>query len=315
MLLPLRTVFFGTSDVALPSLELLAEDPAFHIVAVVTQPDRPAGRKHVLTASPIKELAIKLSLPILQFERIKSEEALTALRELQAPLAVVMSFGQIIPQAALDLYALGAINIHPSLLPKYRGASPIAAAILHGDTKTGVTIMKMDALMDHGPIYAQVHTSVEPQDTTETLSERLSHVSATLLQKTLHLAFIDGSLQPQEQDHTQATTVGLFQREDGLLDWTKPAIALERQIRAYHPWPGSYTAFEGKRLKIFRSILGTPTSRDPGTTFIEDTLPAVACGDGVSLFLTNVQPEGGNMMDGATFLRGRKEWADGNMKE
>lgn len=305
---PVRTVFFGTSEVALPSLEALASDPLFTIVSAVTQPDRPVGRKQELQASPVKETALRLGLPLIQFERVKDREAIETLRALNAPLAVVVSFGQIISQEILDLYPLGVINVHPSLLPRHRGASPMAGAILAGDTTTGVSIMKMDALMDHGPVYAQAEAPIEPTDTTATLSARLSKLGASLLLETLHRLIENPALPAEEQDHGHATIIRRFTKEDGLLDWNKPAEVLERAVRAYHPWPGTYTVIDGKRLKILASSVGTKTDHSPTTRFIAHNLPAIACGDGTSLILLQAQPEGGNILDGKTFLRGRPGW-------
>lgn len=305
---PVRTIFFGTSDVALPSLEALAQDSAFALVAVVTQPDRPVGRKQLLEASPVKQTAERLNLPLRQYERVKEPTVIEELRALNPTLGVVVSFGQIIPQALLDIFPLGVINVHPSLLPKYRGASPMAAAIIAGETTTGVSIMRMDALMDHGPVYARVEAPILPEDTTPTLSERLSKVGASLLMETLHKLLANHDLPAEEQDHTKATIVRRYTKEDGLLDWQRPAPFLERLVRGYVPWPGTYTFFQGKRLKILKSMVGPATDLEPGTTFIAEKLPAVAGGNNDSLLLTLVQPEGGSIMDGETFLRGRPTW-------
>jgi methionyl-tRNA formyltransferase len=256
----------------------------------------------------VKNLGPSLGLPLFSFEQVKSDEALTSLQAPQADLAVVMSFGQIIPQRILDLFPLGVINVHPSLLPKYRGATPINGAILNGDKETGVCIMKMDALMDHGPVYATERIAIEPTDTTGSLSERAAKIGADLLMRTLHQAFIEKNLLPVEQDHTQVTTVGLLKREHGLLDWTKSAEVIERTIRAYDPWPGTYTLFQGKRLKVLGSRIGPPTSLTPGQTFIEKGSPAITCGNQSSLLLTHLQLEGGKPTDGISFIRGHAEW-------
>lgn len=302
---PVRTIFFGTSDVAIPSLEAIAADTIFQIVAVVTQPDRPVGRTQVMQPSPVKQTAERLGLPVLQFEYVKSAEAVQKLRDLHPALGVVVSFGQIVSQDILDLFSLGVINVHPSILPNYRGASPMAAAIIAGETTTGVSIMRMDALMDHGPVYTCIEAPIYPEDTTPTLSERLSHIGATALVKTLRQIVENPDLPAKEQNHSQATNVKRFTKEDGLLDWQKPANVLERLVRAYEPWPGTYTFFQGKRLKIRACKIGPSTDQLPGQTFVQDDLPAIACGEGTSLLLTRVHPEGGSLMDGATFLRGR----------
>lgn len=288
-----RVVFYGTSLFSLPTLQALANDPTVNVVGVVTQPDRPAGRQGKLTAPPIKELAQKLNIPVLQFEQVKSDEAYTALNALNADIAVVASFGQIISQRVLDLYPRGVLNVHPSLLPTYRGAIPMTAAIRDGLTETGITIMCMDALMDHGPILLQANAAIEPTDTTETLSERLAVQGAELLLRALH-GYLDETIQPVEQNHVAATFVKLLSREDGLLDLNKPASELERLIRAYTPWPGTYTIYQGKRLKILRAHVGTT----------EENAFHLVCGNGSSLVLDEVQPEGKKPMNGDAFARG-----------
>ncbi len=289
-----RVVFYGTSLFSLPSLEALALDPTLSIVGVVTQPDRPAGRQGTLTAPPVKVTAERLGLPVFQFEQVKSDEAYEVLKTLQADVAVVASFGQIISQRVLDLYPRGVLNVHPSLLPAYRGAVPMNAAIRDGLTETGITIMLMDALMDHGPILAQMKTEIFPTDTTETLSERLSKTSASFLVQTLH-AFLEGAVTPQEQDHAAATFVKLLSREDGKIDLSKSAIEIERLVRAYTPWPGTSIEYKGKKLKVLKVHVGTELKTDE---------LAVACDDGSILVLDEVQPEGKKPMPGKAFLRG-----------
>ncbi len=307
---PLRIVFFGTSEFALPALKTLVLDPECKVTAVVTQPDRPVGRAQTLTAPPVKQQAIEHGISVVQFERVKSEEAYEALRAIPADLAVVASFGQLIPQRVLDLYPCGVLNIHPSLLPLYRGAAPMTAAIRDGLTETGVSIMKMDAQMDHGPVYLQVTHPIEPTDTTPRLSERLAQIGAELLTQVIHKAILEETLKAIPQDDSKATVVSLLRKEDGLIDWQKPADTIEQLIRAYTPWPGTYTLFEGKRLKILEAQLGDLSSLAPTQTLEIGDLPAVVCGDGSLLLLTQVQPEGGTVMDGKTFLRGRSRWGE-----
>ncbi len=291
-----RVVFYGTSLFSLPSLEALALDSTVCVVGVVTQPDRPAGRQGVVTAPPVKVTAERLGLPVFQFEQVKSDEAYEVLKTLPADVAVVASFGQIISQRVLNLYPQGVLNVHPSLLPAYRGAVPMNAAIRDGLTQTGITIMLMDALMDHGPILAQMKTDIFPTDTTETLSERLSKTSANFLVQTLH-AFLEGGVTPQEQDHAAATFVKLLSREDGKIDLSKSAIEIEQLVRAYTPWPGTSVDYKEKRLKVLRAH----TSPEPKPT--EFTL---TCGDGSLLVLDEVQPEGKKPMSGEAFLRGQR---------
>ena len=184
----------------------------------------------------------------------------------------------------------------------------MAAAILAGETETGVSIMRMDALMDHGPVYTAVKAPIHPEDTTPSLSERLSALGAKLLLQTLHELVKNPSLPAQEQNHTEATIVRRFTKEDGLLDWNKSAKTLACAVRAYHPWPGTYTIIDGKRLKILASTVGPTVDDAPGTQLIINNLPAIACGEQTSLILQHVQPEGGSPMDGKTFFRGKLEW-------
>lgn len=290
----IRVVFYGTSVFVAPCLEALVQDPTLSIVGVVTQPDRPAGRNGTLTAPPMKELAQKLGLPVFQFEQVKSDEAYAVLETLQADVAVVASFGQIISQRVLDLYPRGVLNVHPSRLPAYRGAIPMTAAIRDGLTETANTIMLMDAKMDHGPILSQRTTSIDPRETTGTLSERMFKESASQLIETLH-DFLDGKIKPQEQDDAAATFVKLLSREDGKIDLQSPAIVIDRLIRAYTPWPGTTVEYLGKRLKILKAhVSTTPNPKELTLT----------CGDNSLLVLDEVQPEGKKPMSGDAFLRG-----------
>jgi len=302
---PIRLWFFGTSDFAVPIFERLANDSRFTITAVVTQPDRPVGRKAILTAPPIKTAAQAHTIPVFQFEQVKSDDAFAQLKEQPVDLAIVASFGQIIPQRVLDLSPHGFINVHASVLPFYRGASPITAAIKNGDAETGITIMLMDARMDHGPILAIEREPITENDTTETLSARLAKRGAALLLETV-FRYLDGDLKPQEQDHARATTVKLLRREDGLIDWTQPAEAIERTVRAYDPWPGTYTIVDGKRLKILQTAVGPQTDRTPGTFFLNENRLTVACGERSSLLIQKLQPEGKPVMDDIAYLRGHR---------
>lgn len=299
-------VFFGTSDFAVPILERLAADGRFEVRAVVTQPDRPVGRKAVLTEPPAKIAAKQLGLTVLQFEQVKSDEAYEALKAVPMDAAAVASFGQIIPQRVLDLAPKGFINVHASILPAYRGASPIAAAIKNGDSETGVTIMLMDALMDHGPALSVAKEPVNAEDTAMTLSARLSRLGADLLPDTI-VGYIEGMIKPQEQEHEKATKVKLLTREDGLIDWTQTADAIERMIRAYDPWPGAYTMVDGKRLKILKARLGQATTERSVSFYkTNDGQLAAACGGGTSLVIDRIQPEGKPAMSGQAYANGRR---------
>lgn len=293
----IRVVFYGTSTFSLPTLRALANDPTLQIVGVVTQPDRPAGRQGIIAVPPVKQLALERSLPIFQFEQVKADAAYEALTLIQADVAVVASFGQIISQRVLDLYSRGVLNVHPSLLPAYRGAIPMTAAIRDGLAETGITIMLMDASMDHGPILSQIKTPLLPNDTTETATERLSQVGGELLVTTLH-EYLDGKIDPQEQDHSQATFVKLLSRENGKIDLTKSAAEIECLVRAYTPWPGTTLEYKGKKLKVLKAHVGVELNNDE---------LAVTCGDGSILILDEVQPEGKKPMPGVAFLRGLRQ--------
>ncbi len=304
---PIRVLFYGTSSFAVPILSTLAQDERFALVGVVTQPDRPVGRHAEVQASPIKERALELKLPVLQFETVKSDEAFEALQKVEADVAVVASFGQIIPNRVLTLPAHGMVNVHGSLLPAYRGSSPIAAAIKNGDTETGVTIMQMDDKMDHGPTLAFAKEAILPTDTTSSLEKRLAILGAKTLPDIL-FQYVNGTIKPTEQDHTKATVVKLLSREDGQIDWTQNADALERQVRAFCPWPGTFTLVDGKRLKIFKTMIGQTFDLASGSQVIDEGLPAIVCGDHRALRLVEVQPEGKNLMDGSAYLAGHPNW-------
>lgn len=291
----------------MPILRRLAEDARFEIIGVVTQPDRPVGRKAVMTPPPIKEEALRLHAPVFQFETIKSPEALDALKTLSADAYAVASFGQIIPKQVLDLPKFGAINVHASLLPKYRGASPIAGAILEGEKETGVSIMLMNEKMDHGPVLAMAKEPIKPNDTTESLSKRLAELGAGILPDTIE-GYIRMEIAPVPQDHDQATFVKILSREDGRIDWSKDSKELERMIRAYAPWPGTFFELDGKRVKILQAVIGPETDKPSGERLVSDGFPAIACGDGSSLVLKQIQPEGKSPMSGEDFLRGNEGW-------
>lgn len=305
----MKTIFFGTSNFAVPILRRLAEDARFEITAVVTQPDKPAGRKGALRKPPVKLEAERLGLPVLQFESVKSDEAFQKLSALRPDIAAVASFGQIIPRRVLDIPKHGCLNVHASLLPAYRGASPIAAAIAAGDSETGISIMLMDELMDHGPILATAVEPIRPNDTTEALEKRLAELGAGMLPDVM-AGFAQGSIQPVEQDHAKATKVPLLTREHGRLDWNKTAAELERLVRAYSPWPGTFFELDGKRIKVLEAKAAAGDQGKPGTRIVAEGLPAVVCMEGV-LTLTKLQPEGKPPLEGAAFLRGARNWISG----
>ena len=300
-----RVVFMGSPDFALPILCRLVEE--YDVVGVVTQPDRPAGRGKTLQPPSIKILAGELNLPVIQPIRLKEALAWRTLQEWQPDLIIVAAFGQILRQNVLDLPRFGCINIHASLLPRWRGAAPIQAAILNGDASSGVTIMKMDAGIDTGAVLAQVVTSIDSQETAVTLSKRLSGLGANLLMKTLP-DWLAGNIVPQEQDNSLVTYARMLKKEDGAMDLSHPAYELERAVRAYTPWPGSYISYKGNPLKVLKAcVLKDGTTQAVGTHTVHNGLPAIATTSGW-LLLNEVQLAGKQAMSGEVFLRGARAW-------
>lgn len=305
-----RLLFFGTSNFATPSLTALARDGRFQIVGIVTQPDRPVGRHAELTPPPIKQAAMKLGFDtIVQPEKIKDESFQEWIKEIgpTCDAFVVVSYGKILPQWLLDLPQHGVVNVHGSLLPRWRGASPIQSSIAAGDKISGVTIMKIDALMDHGPILVQATEEIRPDDIGDTLHDRLAELGGQALPDAL-AGYLDKTIKPQEQNHELATPCKTLNRDDGKIDWTKSAEEIERLIRAYNPWPGTWTEWNGKRLKIARAVVAQiankPTENPFGIIFSDDRRLIAHCGHGTALELVEVQPEGKSMMTGLGFVNG-----------
>lgn len=300
----MRVAFFGTSPVSAPFLERL--DQSHRVVAVATAPDKGSGRGLKPRPSAVAQTAVRLALPVLKPERLKGNvELAAALRELSPDVSVVVSYGKIIPPELLSLPALGTVNVHYSLLPKYRGASPVQAAILAGDRETGVSIMLMDELLDHGPILTQARVPVGPDETAPELFAKLNAAALPLLLETLE-RYASGSLVPVQQDHRRATACGLVVKEDGRVNWQRSAGELYRAFLAYQPWPGLWTTWNGKVLKVTRCAPSpTQTAGAPGTVLAGG---AVACGSG-TLRLDTVQLEGKKETPVADFLRGHRDFA------
>jgi methionyl-tRNA formyltransferase len=299
-----RLVFMGSPEFALPTLRLLAE--SYPVVGVITQPDRPSGRGKVLTPPPVKQLALELGLPLIQPERLRHPEAMQMLSDWQPELIVVAAFGQILRQEVLDLPRFGCLNVHGSLLPRWRGAAPLQAAILNGDTETGITIMRMDAGVDTGHLLSQCSLPIRPDETAASLSSVMAELGARLLLETLP-AYLSGNLQPQPQDETLATYAPMLQKEAGRLDFQLPAIELERRVRAFNPWPSAYTFYQEQMLKVHRARTVADEGGLPGTRLVFQGVPAVACAEG-SLVLDEVQPAGKKPMPGRVFLQGARAW-------
>jgi methionyl-tRNA formyltransferase len=342
---PLRIIFLGTAELSCASLEKLVGAPAsstarlkedtqragsetgapFSVVAVVTQPDKPKGRDLKLTPSPVKVLAEKFQLPVLQPLKARDEKFISELRALQPDLLVVVAYGQILPQTLLDVPQFGCVNIHTSLLPKYRGAAPIQWAIADGETETGVTIMKMDAGLDTGPILSTRRTPIFPTDNSQILHDRLAQLGADLLVETIPF-FVAGKITPQPQPAEGSTYAAKIKKEDAHIDWKQPAQKIWNRLRAFTPWPGAFTFFRsaGLRhgslmaaappragpeagapvlLKILRAEVFEMTG-EPGTILSsEKTGIVVACGEN-SLRILELQREGGKRLVAADFLSG-----------
>jgi methionyl-tRNA formyltransferase len=299
-----RIIFMGTPEFAVSTLKALAD--AHQVVGVVTQPDRKAGRGRELRPSLVKEVALERNLPLFQPQTLRTPEAVAQLAAWEPDIIVVAAFGQILRQGVLDLPPYGCLNVHASLLPRWRG-NPLAAAILAGDEVTGVTIMKMDAGLDTGPILAQRKAPVHPDDTYATLEERLSQIGAELLIETLP-AYLAGELVPQPQPEEGMTYAPQLRKEDGQIDWRKSAVELDRQVRAVTPWPGASTTLQGKRLKILQAV-PLPNWRGdapPGTIVTLADGCAVATGKG-ALRLEMVQLAGKRPMDIEAFLCGQRD--------
>jgi methionyl-tRNA formyltransferase len=308
-----RIVFMGSPDFALPSLRALAAQGEkkrnqYQIVGIVTQPDRPAGRGRKLTSPVVKQLANELGLPIIQPEKLNIPEAMEKLNEWSPDLIVVAAFGQILKPSMLELPKHGCINVHASLLPRWRGASPISAAILHGDLETGVTIMKMDEGMDSGPILSQCAIQLNILDTTGFLSETLSKIGADLLVKTLP-GYLSGKITPQPQSEAGVTHAPAMKKKDGQLQLSDLAVNLVRRVHACNPWPGAAMDFEGEPLKIHRAHVENIAyaAAEPGSRIIVGGQPAVMTAEG-AFVLDEVQRPGRKIIHGKDFISGRPKW-------
>ena len=294
----------GSPAFALPSLQALAED--YSVVAVVSQPDRPAGRGRKRAAPPTKIFASEAGIPIYQPERLRDPNAISWIAKLRPKLLVVAAYGQILPQSLLDLPENGSLNVHASLLPLWRGAAPIQAAIQNGDKQTGVTIMQMEAGLDTGPILSQRAIVVEAEDTGGSLTKRLSHIGADLLIETMG-SYLAGDIAPRPQDDTLATYAPMLSKRDGELDLQATAEQLARKIRAFDPWPGTFIMWGDRRLAIKRAHSASFNGAATGKVTMIGNAPAVATGEGV-LVLDAVQPAGKREMSGEAFIRGAPDF-------
>jgi methionyl-tRNA formyltransferase len=334
-----RIVFFGSPAFALPALQALL-DANREVVAVVTQPDRPAGRGHATSQPPVKSLALEHGLPVLQPENVSTPESVEVLRAFRPDVFVVAAYGQILRQRLLDVPARGSLNVHASLLPRHRGASPIAAAILAGDEVTGVTVMEVVRALDAGPMVSRVEVPISPFDTTGTLEPQLASAGGRLLDDTLD-AWYSGSLLGQPQDDALATYAPQLSRGDARLDWSLPAVDLWRRVRAFHPWPVAFTTFRGEELRILDAWPLPGSGSDvPGTVLPPETLPSEASVDASTrrsrgfpysasgaeetfsvqtgtggLAIRQLQRPGRRPVSGMEFLRGQRDFVGAKLGE
>ncbi len=308
-----KTVFIGTPDFAVPSLEKLIQDDRFEILGVITQEDKKVGRKQIITPPPVKAKVLEYDIPVWQPNKLKNIKE--NLKKLDLDFIVVVAYGKIVPQSILDIPKYGCVNIHGSLLPKYRGAAVIQAPILNGDNESGVTIMKMDAGLDTGPIIKILETPLDPKETVESLHNRLMNLGSENLAKVL-VDYSKGKLKLIEQDDNQSTYIKMLTKEDGRINWNKTALEIERMVRGLNPWPGTFTKdSNGKTLKILEvdnNILDINKYKI-GEVFLHENKLAVQCGK-ESLIISKLQMEGKKAMMIEDFLRGQTSFIETILK-
>lgn len=301
----MRIVFCGTPQFAVPTLKRLLAGSDFEVIAVFTQPDRPRGRGQQISFSPVKEVALAAGIPVHQPEKIRDAQSQELLQSLAPDCIVIIAYGQIIPARLLPIPKFGWINLHASLLPKYRGAAPINWAIANGDSLTGITSMCIDAGMDTGDMLLKSEIPIAPDATAPQLIARLSEAGVPVMLNTLR-GLAAGSLAPQPQDHTQATSAPLLKKEDGLISWTNSALQIYNRMRGFDPWPGAYTTYRGQTAHLW----GQPeprqlqTNKTPGEIFFDSNNFVVACGDGTVLRILEVKQEGRKRITAAEFVNG-----------
>ena len=294
----------GTPAFAVPTLRALVES-GHQVASVLSQPDRPSGRGQRLTAPPVKEAALELGLDVFQPQRVREAQAFGHLEATRADAFVVVGYGQIIPRAVIDLPPLGCVNVHASLLPKYRGAAPINWAIARGETVTGVTTMLIEERLDAGDILLARETTIGPEETAIEVAERLAVMGADLLIETL-TCLQTGTIMLRKQNEDQATLAPILKREDGRIDWSLPAQEIFNLVRGFVPWPGSYTSFRGKRLHIHRAKPVAGDTMEPYVIRSVENVVRVGCGEGTALQIEEIQMEGKKRMAAADFLRGNR---------
>jgi methionyl-tRNA formyltransferase len=299
-----KVVFMGTPDFAVPTLQALIEN--HEVIGVVTQPDRPAGRGGEMRPSPIKVLAQQNNIPVLQPEKLR--QILNELRAWQADVFIVAAFGQLLPPSVLDMPPHGCVNVHGSLLPRWRGAAPIHAAIRAGDSETGITIMRMDVGLDTGPMLSKRAIEILPTDTAQTLHDKMAQVGADLLIETLP-GYLNGEIKPETQDESLVTYAPQIEKHEGAIDWTLSAESIERLVRAFTPWPGTYTFWNGKQVKIHSGVISGDVREDvaPGQVIWHNNTLAIGTGHGLYV-PTELQLEGKKRVAATDFVRGYAEF-------
>ena len=297
----MRAVFLGTPEFAVPSLAALASE--HRVLAVFTQPDRPKGRGRQVTESPVKAAALALGVPIYQPERIRRPDFVELLRALEPEIMVVVGYGQIIPQNIIDLPRRGILNVHASLLPKYRGAAPMQWAIANGETKTGVTIMQIDAGLDTGDMLLKAETDIGCKETAPELSARLARLGADLLLEAMR-QMEQGTAEWEKQDDQEATLAPILKKEDGLIDWSRPALQIHNRLRGFVPWPGAYTTFRGQQMSVLEACPRDLSGLGPGVVRAEGRRMIAGCGENTALELLQVQLANKKPMPAEAFLNG-----------
>jgi methionyl-tRNA formyltransferase len=303
----MRILFCGTPHFAVPTFIHLLAQPDIEIAAVITQPDRPRGRGQQISESPMKEAAIAANVPVHQPEKIRSPDARDVLNKLAPDCIVIIAYGQIIPASLLTIPKLGWINLHASLLPKYRGAAPINWAIANGETQTGLTTMRIDAGMDTGDMLLQETIDIAPEETAPELTDSLAEAGAPLMLETLR-GLRDGKLTPRPQNNDQATYAPLLKKEDGRIDWNRPAQEIYNRMRGFDPWPGAYATFRGQTCHLWAEpfSLRSLTASAPGTILREDTQILIACGHATLLRLLSVKVQGRKQISAVEFANGAR---------
>lgn len=301
-----RLVYMGTADFAVPTLRRLVGE-GYSVAAVVTQPDKPSGRGQLMHAPPVKRSALDLQLNVHQPATLKDENARVFFEKLQPDCIIVVAYGKLLPPWLIKLPRFGVVNLHGSLLPKYRGAAPIQWALANGETETGVCTMQIDEGLDTGPVYLCEKTDIQTEETIQQVSERLADLGGDLMIRTLS-GIVSGSINAKPQDHTRASLAPILRKEDGYIDWDRPAQVIHNRIRAFNPWPGTVTRFRGGVCRVLKSRVGLPVEGtvSPGSLKATKGLLGVACGDGVLLELIEVQLPGKKPVSGGDFANGMR---------